>query len=36
MSRSFIFAALDDAIEWTEDQVVYRYGGFVQSAHGVI
>ena len=24
------FALLDDAIEWAEDQVIYRYGGFVR------
>lgn len=26
------FSLLEDAIEWTEDQVIYRYGGFEQ--HG--
>jgi glutaminase len=25
------FAVLDDAIEWAEDQVIYRYGGFTIS-----
>jgi glutaminase len=25
------FAVLDDAIEWAEDQVIYRYGGFAIS-----
>lgn len=25
------FAVLDDAIEWAEDQVIYRYGGFTVS-----
>jgi len=25
------FELLDDAIEWAEDQVIYRYGGFVTS-----
>src|SRR5712672_221738 len=25
------FALLDDAIEWAEDQVIYRYGGFTSS-----
>jgi glutaminase len=25
------FALLDDAIEWAEDQVIYRYGGFTLS-----
>ena len=25
------FAVLDDAIEWAEDQVIYRYGGFTSS-----
>jgi glutaminase len=30
------FALLDDAIEWAEDQVIYRFGGFTdvkESAH---
>jgi glutaminase len=26
------FSMLDDAIEWAEDQVIYRYGGFVRLA----
>jgi glutaminase len=25
------FALLDEAIEWAEDQVIYRYGGFTAS-----
>ena len=25
------FALLDDAIEWAEDQVIYRYGGFTRQ-----
>ena len=25
------FALLDDAIEWAEDQIIYRYGGFTSS-----
>ena len=25
------FALLDEAIEWAEDQVIYRYGGFTSS-----
>ena len=25
------FALLDEAIEWAEDQVIYRYGGFTTS-----
>ncbi len=25
------FAMLDDAIEWAEDQVIYRYGGFTNT-----
>ena len=28
-----IFEALDNAIEWAEDQIIYRYGGFVESAN---
>jgi glutaminase len=24
-----MFSSLDEAIEWTEDQIIYRYGGFV-------
>src|SRR5207249_6822244 len=30
------FALLDDAIEWAEDQIIYRYGGFTdvkESTH---
>ena len=26
------FALLDEAIEWAEDQVIYRYGGFTNTA----
>ena len=26
------FALLDEAIEWAEDQIIYRYGGFTSSA----
>jgi glutaminase len=29
-ARLFQFPLLDDAIEWAEDQVIYRYGGFVR------
>ncbi len=25
------FVLLDDAIEWAEDQIIYRHGGFIQS-----
>ena len=30
------FALLDDAIEWAEDQVIYRYGGFTTSKETAI
>ncbi len=30
ISRLRKFPALDDAVEWAEDQVIYRYGGFVR------
>jgi glutaminase len=29
------FALLDDAIEWTEDQIVFRHGGFVHLGEAV-
>ena len=28
------FSLLDEAIEWAEDQVIFRYGGFVAAATG--
>jgi glutaminase len=28
-----IFEALDNAVEWAEDQVIYRFGGFVESVN---
>ena len=28
------FALLDDAIEWAEDQIIYRYGGFTSTIEG--
>ena len=28
------FPLLDEAIEWAEDQVIFRYGGFVAAANG--
>jgi glutaminase len=29
------FALLDDAIEWAEDQLIYRYGGFTETRETV-
>ena len=33
IARVRVLALLDEAIEWAEDQIIYRYGGYVAAAN---